>query len=106
MGNLVKHAKEMQEKLKKAQQEIVRLEVTGQSGGGMVKITINGESDTKSVYLDPELLTEDKKMIEDLIAAAFNDAVQKIEKEKKSKMEELTGQSGFPAGMKMPFLFA
>lgn len=103
MGELMKQAKQMQEKLQQAQEEVTRIEVAGQSGAGLVSVSLNGKYDAKSVSINADLLKEDKAVLEDLIAAAFNDAVRKLEKEKADKMGELTGGLGIPGGMKMPF---
>lgn len=103
MGELMKQAKQMQEKLQQAQEEVTRIEVAGQSGAGLVSVSLNGKYDAKSVSINADLLKEDKAVLEDLIAAAFNDAVRKLEKEKADKMGELTGGLGMPGGMKMPF---
>ncbi|MCW8886844.1 MAG: YbaB/EbfC family nucleoid-associated protein [Motiliproteus sp.] len=103
MGNLMKQAQEMQEKLQAAQEEIANAEVTGESGAGMVKIQMNGRHDVKRVDLDPSLMEEDKEILEDLIAAAVNDAVRKIESSSQEKMASLTGGMGMPPGFKMPF---
>ncbi len=103
MGNLMKQAQQMQEKLQQAQEEIANAEVTGESGAGMVKIQMNGRHDVKRVDIDASLMTEDKEILEDLIAAAVNDAVRKIETSSQEKMSGLTGGMGMPPGFKMPF---
>lgn len=94
----------MQENMQKAQEELARIEVVGESGGGLVKLTMTCRHDVKSVNIDPELLgdVEDKEVLEDLIAAALNDAVRKVEKTSEEKMSGLTGGLNIP-GMKMPF---
>jgi DNA-binding YbaB/EbfC family protein len=104
LGNIMKQAQAMQENMQKAQQELARIEVVGESGGGLVKLTMTCRHDVKSVDIDPELLgdVEDKEVLEDLIAAALNDAVRKIEKTSEEKMSGLTGGLNIP-GMKMPF---
>lgn len=103
MGNLMKQAQEMQEKMQRAQEEIANLEVTGESGAGLVKIYMNGRHDVKSVSIDPSLLEEDKEILEDLIAAAVNDAVRRIESTTQERMAGVTGGMGMPPGFKMPF---
>lgn len=94
----------MQEKMQKAQEELANIEVIGESGGGMVKLTMTCRHDVKRVEIDPELLgdTDDKEILEDLMAAAVNDAVRKVEKTSQEKMAGLTGGLDIP-GMKMPF---
>lgn len=79
LGNLMKQAQQMQEKMQKMQEEIAQLEVTGESGAGLVKVTINGAHNCRRVEIDPSLLEDDKEMLEDLVAAAFNDAARRIE---------------------------
>ena len=103
MGNLMKQAQQMQEKMQEAQEEIANAEVTGESGAGMVKIQMNGRHDVKRVDIDASLMGEDKDILEDLVAAAINDAVRKIETSTQEKMSGLTGGMGMPPGFKMPF---
>ncbi|OMH36230.1 YbaB/EbfC family nucleoid-associated protein [Motiliproteus sp. MSK22-1] len=103
MGNLMKQAQQMQEKMQEAQEEIANAEVTGESGAGMVKIQMNGRHDVKRVNIDASLMGEDKDILEDLVAAAINDAVRKIETSTQEKMSGLTGGMGMPPGFKMPF---
>lgn len=79
LGNLMKQAQQMQEKMQKVQEEIANMEVTGESGAGLVKVTINGAHNCRRVEIDPSLMADDKDMLEDLIAAAFNDAARRIE---------------------------
>ena len=104
LGNIMKQAQAMQENMQKAQAELANLEVTGESGGGMVRLTMTCRHDVKSVAIDPELMgdPEDREILEDLIAAAMNDAVRKVEKTTEEKMASLTGGLNIP-GMKMPF---
>ncbi len=102
MGDLMKQAQQMQEKMQQAQQEIANAEVTGESGAGLVKIVMNGRHDVKQVNIDDSLMSEDKEILEDLIAAAVNDAVRKIESTSQEKMSGLTGGM-LPPGFKMPF---
>lgn len=103
MGNLMKQAQEMQEKMQRAQEEIAKAEVTGESGAGLVRICMNGRHDVKRVDIDSSLMEEDKEILEDLIAAAVNDAVRKIESTSQERMASLTGGMGMPPGFKMPF---
>ena len=104
LGNIMKQAQAMQENMQKAQEELANIEVCGESGGGMVKLLMTCRHDIKRVSIDPELLgdPEDKEVLEDLIAAAMNDAVKKVEKTTQEKMAGLTGGLNIP-GMKMPF---
>jgi len=103
LGNIMKQAQQMQEGMQKAQEEIARLEVTGESGAGLVKITMTGKHDVKNVIIDPVLLGDDQDMLEDLIAAAVNDANRRVEKMTQEKMSGLTAGMNLPAGMKLPF---
>ncbi len=103
MGNLMKQAQEMQEKIQRAQEELANAEVTGESGAGLVQIQMNGRHDVKRVNIDASLMTEEKDILEDLVAAAINDAVRKIETNNQEKMASLTGGMGMPPGFKMPF---
>ncbi len=103
LGNLMKQAQDMQARMQKAQQEIALLEVTGESGAGLVKVTMNGKHDVKRVELDDSLMQEDKEMLEDLLAAAVNDAVRKVEAASSAKMNSLTSGMALPPGFKMPF---
>ncbi|MDH5228537.1 MAG: YbaB/EbfC family nucleoid-associated protein [Gammaproteobacteria bacterium] len=103
LGNLMKQAQQMQANLQKAQEELATMEVTGKSGGGMVEVVMTGRHDVRRVTIDPSLMEDDKDMLEDLVAAAFNDAVQTLEKVTKDKMGALTGGMELPAGFKMPF---
>lgn len=103
LGNLMKQAQKMQEDLQKAQEQIASMEVTGQAGGGVVSVVMTGRHDVKRVSIDDSLLRDDKEMLEDLIAAAVNDAVRKIESESKEKMASMTRGLPLPPGMKLPF---
>lgn len=104
LGGLMKQAQKMQEDMQKAQEEIAKMEVTGQSGGGLVSVVSNGRHECKRVSIDDSLFEDDdKEMLEDLIAAAINDAAQKMEAESKNKMSGLTDGISLPPGMKMPF---
>ena len=103
LGGLMKQAQQMQENMKKMQEQLAGVEVEGQSGGGMVKVTMTCRNDVKRVSIDPSLLGDDKDMLEDLIAAAFNDAVRKAEAVTKEKMGGFTAGMGLPPGLKLPF---
>jgi DNA-binding YbaB/EbfC family protein len=105
LGNILKQAQEMQSNLQKAQAELEQMEVNGESGGGMVKLTMNGRHDARRLEIDASLMGEgaDKEMLEDLIVAAVNDAVHKVEKQSKEKMSDMMGGLNLPEGMKMPF---
>ncbi|MDE1164007.1 MAG: YbaB/EbfC family nucleoid-associated protein [Pseudomonas sp.] len=103
MAGLMKQAQQMQEKMAKAQEELANAEVTGQSGGGLVTLVMTGRHDVKRVTLDESLMQEDKDVLEDLIAAAVNDAVRKIEANSQEKMGSMTAGMQLPPGMKMPF---
>ncbi len=103
LGQFMRQAQQMQENLKKAQDELSHLEVTGESGGGMVKVTMSCKHDVRRVDIDPSLLDDDKDMLEDLIAAAFNDACRKVEKTTQEKMSGLAGGMGLPPGINLPF---
>ena len=104
LAGLMKQAQAMQENLKKAQEELAFIEVTGEAGSGMVKILMTCKHQVKRVTIDPSLLGDDKDMLEDLIAAAFNDGARKAEEATEAKMGKLTGgMPGLPGGMKLPF---
>lgn len=103
MGNLMKQAQKMQEEMQKAQEEIANAEVIGESGAGLVSIVMNGRHDVKKVSIDDSLMEEEKEILEDLIAAAVNDAVRKIEHNTQERMSSLTAGMGMPPGFKMPF---
>ena len=103
MGNLMKQAQKMQEQMAKAQEELARAEVTGESGAGLAKVTMTGRHDVKRVELDDSVMQEDKEMLEDLLAAAVNDAVRKIEQNSQEHMAKMTSGMGLPPGMKLPF---
>jgi hypothetical protein len=103
IGNIMKQAQQLQANMQRAQAEIATLEVTGESGGGMAKVTMTGKHEVKRVSIDPSLIGDDKDMLEDLIAAAINDAVQKVERMSQEKMQSLMGGMQLPPGMKMPF---
>jgi DNA-binding YbaB/EbfC family protein len=103
MGNLMKQAQQMQENMKKAQDELATVEVEGQSGAGMVKVAMTCANVVKRVSIDDSLLSDDKDMLEDLIAAAFNDAVRKAEATSQAKMAGFSAGMQLPPGFKMPF---
>lgn len=101
--DMMKQAQQMQEKMQRLQEEAARAEVTGESGAGLVKVVMNGRHDVRKVDIDASLMTEDKELLEDLLAAAVNDAVRKIEQKNQEKMQELTQGISMPPGFKMPF---
>ena len=103
LGNLMKQAQEVQANIQKAQESIGSIEVNGESGAGMVKVVMNGRHEVRSIAIDPELLSEDKEMLEDLVAAAVNDAVHKVEGAVRETMESATAGLSLPPGMKLPF---
>lgn len=103
IGNLMKQAQLMQENLQKAQNKIAKMEVEGTSGAGMVKVIMTGKHDVKRVTIDPSLMDDDKEMLEDLIAAAVNDAVRKVEQATQEMMADVTAGMPLPPGMKLPF---
>lgn len=102
LGGLMKQAQLMQENMKKAQEQLATIEVEGQSGGGMVKVVMTCRNDVKRVSIDPSVM-DDKEMLEDLLAAAVNDAVRKAEATTQEKMGGLTSGMQLPPGMKLPF---
>ncbi len=103
LAGLMKQAQAMQDNMKRAQDELALMEVEGQSGAGLVKVTMTCKHDIKRVVIDPSLLAEDKDMLEDLVAAAFNDAVRRAETVSTEKMGKLTAGMPLPPGMKFPF---
>ena len=103
INNLMKQAQAMQANMAKAQAEIATIEVIGESGGGMVKVTMTGKHEVKRVQIEPAVVSEDREMLEDLIAAAANDAVHKVEARVQEKMASLTAGLQLPPGMKLPF---
>ena len=103
LGKLMKQAQEMQANMQKAQEELAKTEFTGQSGGGLVSITMNGRHDVVKVTIDDSLMSDDKDMLEDLIAAAVNDAVRNIEKKSKETMSSMTQGLPIPGDFKLPF---
>ena len=103
MGELMKKAQKMQENMQKAQEEIAKAEVTGESGAGLVKVVMNGRHDVRNVEIDPSLMSEEKDILEDLLAAAVNDAVRRVEANQKDKMSGMMSGMGLPPGFKMRF---
>jgi DNA-binding YbaB/EbfC family protein len=103
IGNLMRQAQQMQETMQKAQAELAEIEVTGESGAGMVKVTLNGRHEAKKVQIEPKLLAEDKEMLEDLLVAAVNDAVRRIAARTQEKYSGLMSGLNLPPGMKLPF---
>jgi len=103
LGNLMQQAQKMQEDMKNIQSEVASLEVTGEAAGGLVSILMNGKREARKVSIDASLVGDDKEMLEDLVAAAINDAVHKISKLKKEKMESVTDGMPLPPGFQMPF---
>jgi len=103
LAGLMKQAQEMQDNLKRAQEELAQAEVEGQAGAGLVKVVMTGRHDVRRVSIDPSLLAEDRDMLEDLVAAAVNDAVRRVEAATQEKMAGLTGGMGLPPGFKLPF---
>ncbi len=103
LGDIMKQAQQMQEQMQKMQEELANLEVQGESGAGLVKVRMTGKHDVKNINIDESLLTEDKEMLEDLIAAAVNDAVRRVEEKNKENLGSLTAGIPMPPGFKMPF---
>jgi len=102
-GNMMKQAEALQRNMQKAQEEIAAMEVVGESGGGMVKVTINGKHEAKRVQIDPSVPLDDREMVEDLVAAAINDAVHRLEATTQERMAGLMGGMNLPPGLKLPF---
>jgi nucleoid-associated protein EbfC len=103
LGNLMRQAQQMQENMQKAQAELKDIEVTGESGAGMVKVVLNGRHEARKVTIEPKLVSEDLEMLEDLVAAAINDASRKIEERSKEKYADLMSGMNLPPGIKLPF---
>jgi hypothetical protein len=103
IGQLMKQAQQMQEKMQKAQEELQNIIVNGESGGGMVKISITCKNEIKKIDIDDSLFSEERDMLEDLIIAAFNDAIRKAEKKTQESMSGMTSGLNLPPGMKLPF---
>jgi nucleoid-associated protein EbfC len=103
IGQLMKQAQQMQENMRRMQEQLAALEVEGQSGAGMVKVQMTCKYEVKRVTIDPSLVGEDREMLEDLVAAAFNDASHRVEATITEKMSGMTAGLGLPAGFKLPF---
>ena len=103
LGNIMQQAQKMQEDFKKAQEELASMQVLGESGGGLVTILMTGKREARKVTIDSSLVGDDKDMLEDLVAAAINDAVNKVSKMKKEKMSSITAGLPLPPGFQMPF---
>ena len=103
LSGLMKQAQQMQDNMRKAQEDLAQTEVEGQSGAGLVKVLMTCRHDVKRVTIDPSLLGEDRDMLEDLVAAAFNDAVRRVETTTQEKMADVTKGMPMPAGFKLPF---
>jgi DNA-binding YbaB/EbfC family protein len=103
LAGLMKQAQQMQDNMKKMQEQLAGVEVEGQAGAGMVKVVMTCRHDVKRVTIDPSLLQDDKEMLEDLVAAAMNDAVRRVEATVQEKMADLTAGLPLPPGMKLPF---
>ena len=103
LGNIMQQAQKMQEDLKIAQEELSQMQVLGESGGGLVTILMTGKREARKVTIDASLLADDKDMLEDLVAAAINDAVTKVAKMKKEKMTDITAGLPLPPGFQLPF---
>lgn len=103
LGNILKQAQKMQEDLQRAQERLAQEEVIGESGGGLVKVTMNGRHEVKRVVIDPSLMEDDRDMIEDLVAAAINAAVQRVAERTQDSMAGLTAGLPLPPGFKLPF---
>jgi nucleoid-associated protein EbfC len=103
IGNLMKQAQAMQERMQKVQAEVQNIEVVGESGGGMVKVTLTGGHQVKRVQIEPAVASEDREMLEDLLVAAFNDAAHKVEVRTQQMMSAVTAGMQLPPGVKLPF---
>ncbi|WP_323815714.1 YbaB/EbfC family nucleoid-associated protein [Cellvibrio sp. NN19] len=103
LGDLMKQAQEMQANMQKMQEDLAKAEVTGAAGAGLVTVVMTGRHDVKRVNIDASLMSEEKEMLEDLLAAAVNDAVRKVETQSREQMEKMTAGMVVPPGFKMPF---
>jgi nucleoid-associated protein EbfC len=103
IGDLMKQAQQMQSNMQKMQEGLAQAEVKGEAGAGLVMVVMNGRHDVKRVHIDQSLMSEDKEMLEDLLAAAVNDAVRKVETQSRDQMSKMTAGMGLPADFKMPF---
>jgi DNA-binding YbaB/EbfC family protein len=103
IGNLMKQAQQMQENMRRMQEQLATLEVEGQAGAGLVKVTMTCRHDVKRVAIDPSLVGDDRELLEDLLAAAVNDAVRKVDSTVQEKMGAMSAGMGLPPGLKLPF---
>jgi len=103
LGQLMQQAQKMQEQMQQAQEELASLEVTGEAGGGLVRLTMTGKNEVRNISIDDVLLGDDREMLEDVLAAAFNDALRKVEKTVAEKYSGMTAGLGLPPGLKLPF---
>ena len=103
LGSLMKQAQKMQSQMQKAQEELAGLEVTGEAGGGLVRIRMTCKHEVRSLTIDPSLLGDDREMLEDVLVAALNDTLRKVERTVQEKMGGMTAGLGLPAGLKLPF---
>lgn len=103
LGDLMKQAQQMQADMQKMQEDLAKAEVKGEAGAGLVSVVMTGRHDVKRVHIDDSLMREDKEMLEDLLAAAVNDAVRKIEQQNRDQMAKMTAGMGMPPDFKMPF---
>lgn len=103
LGDLMKQAQQMQANMQKMQEELAKAEVKGEAGAGLISVIMNGRHDVKRVSIDDSLMGEDKEMLEDLLAAAVNDAVRKVEQQSREQMAKVTAGMGIPPDFKMPF---
>ena len=103
LGDLMKQAQQMQANMQKMQEDLAKAEVKGEAGAGLVSVVMTGRHDVKRVHIDDSLMSEDKEMLEDLLAAAVNDAVRKIEQQNRDQMAKMTAGMGIPPDFKMPF---
>ena len=103
LGNLMKQAQQMQEQMASAKEELGAIEVQGEAGGGMVKLTMSCQHEVRRIEIDDALVGDDKDMLEDILAAAFNDAIKKVEKTTQEKYSGMTSGMGLPGGFKLPF---
>ncbi len=103
LGDLMKQAQQMQANMQKMQEDLAKAEVKGEAGAGLVAVVMNGRHDVKRVHIDSSLMSEDKEMLEDLLAAAVNDAVRKVETQSREQMAKMTAGMGIPPDFKMPF---
>jgi DNA-binding YbaB/EbfC family protein len=103
IGDLMKQAQQMQANMQKMQEDLAHAEVKGEAGAGLVSVVMTGRHDVKRLHIDDSLMSEDKEMLEDLLAAAVNDAVRKVETQNRDQMAKMTSDMGLPADFKMPF---